>query len=130
MCRGQAGRAKGGCKHFMLKEIMEQPRVITDCLTGRVMEGSDGALSVHLQELDDIPVPTRLHIVACGTSYNAGLWGQQLLENVGGIPTDLDIALEFRYRDPILLPGDRSLQRGGIVHCARGGRGALHAGRT
>lgn len=98
--------AKGGYKHFMLKEIMEQPRVITDCLTGRVIEGSDGKLSVHLQELDDIPVPTRLHIVACGTSYNAGLWGQQLLENVGGIPTDLDIASEFRYRDPILLPGE------------------------
>ncbi|WP_294485288.1 glutamine--fructose-6-phosphate transaminase (isomerizing) [uncultured Mailhella sp.] len=98
--------AKGGYKHFMLKEIMEQPRVITDCLTGRVSEGSDGELSVHLQELDDIPVPARLHIVACGTSYNAGLWGQQLLENVGGIPTDLDIASEFRYRDPILLPGE------------------------
>ena len=98
--------AKGGYKHFMLKEIMEQPRVITDCLTGRVTEEPDGSLSVHLQELDGIPVPSRLHIVACGTSYNAGLWGQQLLENVGGIPTDLDIASEFRYRDPIILPGE------------------------
>ncbi len=98
--------AKGGYKHFMLKEIMEQPRVITDCLTGRVSEESDGSLAVHLQELDGMPVPTRLHIVACGTSYNAGLWGQQLLENVGGIPTDLDIASEFRYRNPILLPGE------------------------
>ena len=98
--------AKGGYKHFMLKEIMEQPRVITDCLTGRVTEEADGSLSVHLKELDELSVPTRLHIVACGTSYNAGLWGQQLLENVGGIPTDLDIASEFRYRDPIILPGE------------------------
>ena len=98
--------AKGGYKHFMLKEIMEQPRVITDCLTGRVTEEPDGRLSVHLQELDALSVPSRLHIVACGTSYNAGLWGQQLLENVGGIPTDLDIASEFRYRDPIILPGE------------------------
>ena len=103
--------AKGGYKHFMLKEIMEQPRVITDCMTGRVTEESDGTLSVHLQELDDLPVPSRLHIVACGTSYNAGLWGQQLLENVGGIPTDLDIASEFRYRDPILLPGEAVMER-------------------
>lgn len=97
--------AKGGYKHFMLKEIMEQPRVITDCLTGRVLEGEDGP-RVALHELDDMPVPSRLHIVACGTSYNAGLWGRQLLENVGGIPTDLDIASEFRYRDPQLLPGE------------------------
>ena len=98
--------AKGGYKHFMLKEIMEQPRVITDCLTGRLTEECDGSVCVHLQELDGLPVPTRLHVVACGTSYNAGLWGQQLLENVGGIPTDLDIASEFRYRDPIILPGE------------------------
>ena len=97
--------AKGGYKHFMLKEIMEQPRVITDCLTGRVAEGQGGP-RVILHELDTLPVPTRLHIVACGTSYNAGLWGRQLLEGVGGIPTDLDIASEFRYRDPILLPGE------------------------
>lgn len=97
--------AKGGYRHFMLKEIMEQPRVVTDCLTGRVLEGEDG-LCVALNELDALPVPSRLHIVACGTSYNAGLWGRQLLESMGGIPTDLDIASEFRYRDPLLLPGE------------------------
>ena len=97
--------AKGGYRHFMLKEIMEQPRVIADCLTGRVSE-DEGGLRVLLHELDELPVPTRLHIVACGTSYNAGLWGRQLLEGVGGIPTDLDIASEFRYRDPQILPGE------------------------
>lgn len=97
--------AKDGYRHFMLKEIMEQPKVITDCLTGRVT--TEGAkVRVHLPELDTLPVPRRLHIVACGTSFHAGLWGQQLLENVGGIPTDWDIASEFRYRDPILRPDE------------------------
>ena len=97
--------AKDGYKHFMLKEIMEQPRVITDCLSGRLFREGQG-LRVDLHELDVLPVPSRLHIVACGTSYNAGLWSQQLMENVGGIPTDLDIASEFRYRDPILRPDE------------------------
>jgi len=97
--------AKDGYKHFMLKEIHEQPRVITDCLSGRLFREDDG-LRVSLPELDAMPVPSRLHIVACGTSYNAGLWGRQLLENMGGIPTDLDIASEFRYRSPILRPDE------------------------
>ena len=93
--------AKDGYKHFMLKEIMEQPKVVTDCLSGRVISEQRG-MRVHLHELDKLPVPRRLHIVACGTSYNAGLWGQQILENTGGVPTELDIASEFRYRSPIL----------------------------
>jgi len=97
--------AKDGYKHFMLKEIMEQPRVVTDCLSGRLHK-KGGMLCVDLPELDVLPEPKRLHIVACGTSYNAGLWGQQLLENMGGIPTSLDIASEFRYRDPILRPDE------------------------
>lgn len=92
---------KDGYKHFMLKEIMEQPRVVTDCLAGRVH-----ADLVHLPELDDLPVPTRLRIVACGTSYHAGLWARQLLEGRGGVPTDVEIASEFRYRDPLLEKGD------------------------
>ncbi|MGN1038354.1 MAG: glutamine--fructose-6-phosphate transaminase (isomerizing), partial [Mailhella sp.] len=98
--------AKGGYKHFMLKEIMEQPKVITDCMTGRVLQEKKGSLRVHFQELDELPVPSRLHIVACGTSYNAGLWSRQIMEGIGGIPTELDIASEFRYRDPLLLPGE------------------------
>ncbi|WP_298067873.1 glutamine--fructose-6-phosphate transaminase (isomerizing) [uncultured Mailhella sp.] len=100
--------AKDGYRHFMLKEIMEQPRVIQDCLSGRITESASGH-RVCLRELDGLPVPERLHIVACGTSYNAGLWGRQLLEHTGGIPTDLDIASEFRYRDPLLRPQDMVL---------------------
>ncbi len=90
---------KGGFKHFMLKEIFEQPKVIRDCLLGRVDQQSG---QVRLPELDGLPVPERLHIVACGTSYHAGLWGLYLLEKLAGIPVQVEIASEFRYRDPIL----------------------------
>lgn len=94
---------KGGFKHFMLKEIFEQPRVIADCLTGRADEGRDG---VNLPELDALPVPTRLHIVACGTSYHSGLWARHLLETWAKVPTTVEIASEFRYRDALLGPDD------------------------
>ncbi len=91
---------KGGHRHFMLKEIFEQPRVISDGLTGRINAARDAAL---LPELDALPVPRRLHIVACGTSYHSGLWGRHLLEHWAGIPVQVEIASEFRYRDSLLL---------------------------
>ena len=87
-------------RHFMLKEIFEQPRVIVDGLTGRV-DPEEG--SVRLRELDSLNVPERLHIVACGTSYHAGLWGRYLIENWAQIPVQVEIASEFRYRDRLLL---------------------------
>jgi glutamine---fructose-6-phosphate transaminase (isomerizing) len=83
----------------MLKEIFEQPKVIRDCLLGRI-DPQTGC--VRLPELDALPVPERLHIVACGTSYHAGLWGLYLLEKYAKIPVQAEIASEFRYRDPIL----------------------------
>lgn len=95
----QAAR-KGGYRHFMLKEIFEQPRVLRDGLTGRVNENGNG---IALAELEGLPVPERLHIVACGTSYHAGLWARQLLESWAGIPTQVEIASEFRYRDHLPL---------------------------
>ena len=91
---------KGGYRHFMLKEIFEQPRVIVDGLTGRV-DPEEG--SVRLRELDSLNVPERLHIVACGTSYHAGLWGRYLIENWAQIPVQVEISSEFRYRDRLLL---------------------------
>lgn len=94
---------KDGYKHFMLKEIMEQPRVIAECLAGRLEPDRRG---VRLPELDAFPLPERLRIVACGTSYNAGLWGRPLLESLGGIPTEVEIASEFRYRKPLLGAGE------------------------
>ncbi|MHC1712629.1 MAG: glutamine--fructose-6-phosphate transaminase (isomerizing) [Solidesulfovibrio sp.] len=101
-----AAAQKGGYKHFMLKEIFEQPRVIADCLAGRVDKASG---KVCLPELDAAPVPERLFIVACGTSYHAGLWGMYLMEQWAGIPTRVEIASELRYREPILGPGDTVL---------------------
>ena len=95
--------SKGGYKHFMLKEIFEQPKVISDCLVGRVDKSS---LTVKLPEMDDLPTPDRLHIVACGTSFNAGVWGQQIIESWARIPVSVEIASEFRYRDVILGPKD------------------------
>jgi len=97
---------KGGYKHFMLKEIFEQPRVITDCMTGRVDWQRKEVL---LPELDSLPLPKRLHIVACGTSFHAGMWGQQLIENWAQIPVNVEIASEFRYRAPILDKDDMIL---------------------
>ena len=85
---------KGGYRHF------EQPRVIVDGLTGRV-DPEKG--TVRLRELDSLNVPERLHIVACGTSYHAGLWGRYLIENWAQIPVQVEIASEFRYRDRLLL---------------------------
>ncbi|WP_029897259.1 glutamine--fructose-6-phosphate transaminase (isomerizing) [Desulfohalovibrio reitneri] len=97
---------KGGYKHFMLKEIFEQPRVIRDCLTGRL---DAAAGEVRLEELDDLPDPERITVVACGTSYYAGLWGKHIIEKLARVPVDVTIASEFRYSDPIVGPGDMVL---------------------
>ena len=98
----QAAR-KGGYRHFMLKEIFEQPRVIADGMTGRINAAGDGVL---LPELDSLPIPRRLRIVACGTSWHSGLWGRHLLEHWAKIPVQVEIASEFRYRESLLLEPD------------------------
>ena len=98
---------KDGHSHFMLKEILEQPKVIADCLAGRLRPGdSPAGEGVILPELDILPFPGCLRIVACGTSFHAGLWARDLFENWCGLPVTLDIASEFRYRQPILAPND------------------------
>ncbi len=94
---------KGGYKHFMLKEIMEQPRVIEDAIAGRIDQKKK---EVFLKELDGLDTPEKIYIVACGTSYHAGFWGKYLFERLARIPVEVDIASEFRYRDPILKKGD------------------------
>ncbi len=97
---------KGGFKHYMLKEITEQPKVITDCLTGRINTTTG---KVELPELDDLPIPERIQLVACGTSLHAGMWGRHLFESWAGIPVSPEIASEFRYRDVILNNKDMVL---------------------
>ncbi len=90
---------KGGYKHFMLKEIFEQPQVIRDGLVGRFQKNS-----ISLPELEKLPVPKRLYIVACGTSYNSGLWAKHILESWAQVPVSIEIASEFRYNDILLEP--------------------------
>jgi glucosamine--fructose-6-phosphate aminotransferase (isomerizing) len=96
---------KGGYRHFMLKEIHEQPRAVRDTLLGRIgLEEGD----VHLQELgaaaDELRRAQRVTLLACGTSWHAALVGKFLLEQVAGIPAEVDYGSEFRYRKPIVGP--------------------------
>lgn len=94
---------KSGYKHFMLKEIFEQPKVIQDCLRGRIDECENTVL---FSELENFPLPTRLNIVACGTSFHAGMWAKYILEQIAHIPVEVDIASEFRYRNPLINKND------------------------
>ncbi|MEE9218849.1 MAG: glutamine--fructose-6-phosphate transaminase (isomerizing) [Acidobacteriota bacterium] len=93
---------KGGFEHFMLKEIHEQPRAVTDTFRGRLSLDHG---RVFLDEIGFKPERLRrfrkVHLVACGTSWHAALVGKFLLESLAGIPTEVDWASEFRYRDPI-----------------------------
>ena len=97
---------KGGYKHFMLKEIFEQTQTIMDTFRGRISpeEGSVQLEEVEFKD-DFIKKIEKINIVACGTSYHAGLVGKTLFENLAGIPVEVDIASEFRYRSPILQKG-------------------------
>ena len=94
---------KGGFKHFMLKEIYEQPRAISDTIRGRVSleEGKIllGDLGLSAKALKEI---RRVCIIACGTSYHAALVGKFMIEELARIPTDADLGSEFRYRDPLV----------------------------
>jgi glucosamine--fructose-6-phosphate aminotransferase (isomerizing) len=119
---------KTGYRHFMLKEIMEQPQVIRDCTAGRI-DPANGRII--LEELKDLPIPEVLHIVACGTSYHAGLWAKYLIEKWAGIPVQIDIASEFRYRSPILREKDLVLtisQSGETADTLAGQRIAVEQG--
>lgn len=92
---------KGGYKHFMVKEIFEQPRAISDTLIGRIRE-EQGEVGFEELELPDISKIRKIWMVACGTSYHACLIGKHIFEANLRIPVEIDIASEFRYRDPIM----------------------------
>lgn len=94
---------KGGYPDFMLKEIHEQPRVIRDTLAGRLVNGrlEIDELGMSPEELDLID---RVYVIACGTSYHAGLVAKELIEGWARIPTEVEAASEFRYRNPIITP--------------------------
>lgn len=94
---------KGGYPDFMLKEIYEQPRVIRDTLAGRLIGGR-----LEIDELDmtseELNLIDRVYVIACGTSYHAGLIAKELIEGWARIPTEVEVASEFRYRNPIITP--------------------------
>jgi len=96
---------KGGFKHFMLKEIFEQPRAISETLIGRVKE-EKGQVDFEELKLPDLAKIKKIWMVACGTSYHACMIGKHLFESMLRIPVETDIASEFRYREPILKEDD------------------------
>jgi glucosamine--fructose-6-phosphate aminotransferase (isomerizing) len=94
---------KDGYRHFMLKEIHEQPRAIADTIAGRILEDHAEVFLADLGLEDDfLQGVERLYIVACGTSWHSALVGKFLLEKHARIPVEVDIASEFRYRDPLV----------------------------
>jgi len=98
---------KGGYDHFMLKEIFEQTDSIFDCLRGR-LDAAKGTITMagieaHIDKLTKAP---RIIIVACGTSWHAGLVAEYIIEELCRIPVEVEYASEFRYRNPVIHPGD------------------------
>lgn len=98
---------KGGYEHFMLKEIHEQPQVIQDTFRGRLLS-SQGLIKMAGVDnhLDKFTQARRILIIACGTSWHAGLVGEYMIEEFARIPVEVEYASEFRYRNPIIYPDD------------------------
>jgi glutamine---fructose-6-phosphate transaminase (isomerizing) len=102
---------KQGFKHFMLKEIFEQPRAIRDTLIGRLPSTEQNADALDFAVLDGLDHEAlarnnKITMLACGTSWHAALAGKYLVEQLARIPVEVDLASEFRYREPIVRPGD------------------------
>ena len=98
---------KGGYPHFMLKEIFEQPECLTNCMRGRVnLEADHVTLSALIDYRRQMLSAKRVVIVACGTSWHAGLIGKQIIESLCRIPVEVEYASEFRYRNPVVGKGD------------------------
>jgi glucosamine--fructose-6-phosphate aminotransferase (isomerizing) len=98
---------KGGYPHFMLKEIFEQPECLTNCMRGRVnVEANHVTLSALIDYRYQLLGAKRVVIVACGTSWHAGLIGKQIIESLCRLPVEVEYASEFRYRNPVVGRGD------------------------
>src|SRR5690606_25500132 len=98
---------KGGYEHFMLKEIFEQPRSIMDSMRGRLIADQDHLMMGGIREYaNKFMAADRILIVACGTSWHAGLVAEYLFEEFARIPVEVEYASEFRYRNPIIKESD------------------------
>ncbi|MBS1660869.1 MAG: glutamine--fructose-6-phosphate transaminase (isomerizing) [Bacteroidetes bacterium] len=98
---------KGGYDHFMVKEIFEQPDTIFDCLRGR-LDSTKGTITMAgiQQNIDRLTKANRIIMIACGTSWHAGLVAEYVFEELCRIPVEVEYASEFRYRNPVVHPGD------------------------
>lgn len=94
---------KGGYEHFMLKEIHEQPKAVQDTIGAYVKEGAIDFSEVGLTD-EALKGLERIYIIACGSAYHVGVVGKYVIESMTGIPVEVDLASEFRYRNPILVP--------------------------
>lgn len=98
---------RGGYPHFMLKEIFEQPETLKSCMSGRInVEGTHVTLSGIIDHKERFVNARRIIIIACGTSWHAGLIGEYLFEEFCRIPVEVEYASEFRYRNPVICPDD------------------------
>src|SRR5207302_10315536 len=98
---------KGGFKHFMLKDIYEQPRAVRDTTLGRVSQDT-GHIFLDQMEITDAEFRTaeKINILACGTSWHAGQAGKFMIESLARVPVEVDYASEWRYRNPIVEPNE------------------------
>ncbi len=95
---------KAGYEHFMLKEMYEQPKTVTDTILPRIKDNDIVIEELNMTD-EEIRVVSKIHIVACGSAYHAGVTGKYVIEGLARIPVEVDLASEFRYRDPILEEG-------------------------
>ncbi len=95
---------KAGYEHFMLKEIYEQPKTITDTISPRIRNNDIVIEELNMTD-EELRAVKRIHIVACGSAYHTGVTGKYVLEGLARIPVEVDVASEFRYRNPILEEG-------------------------
>ena len=95
---------KAGYEHFMLKEMYEQPKTVTDTLLPRIKDNDIVIEELNMSD-EDIRALRKIHSVACGSAYHAGVTGKYVIEGLARIPVEVDLASEFRYRDPILEEG-------------------------
>lgn len=95
---------KAGYEHFMLKEMYEQPKTITDTISPRIKQGDIQIEELHMSD-EELAAVKKIHIVACGSAYHAGVTGKYVMEQLARIPVEVDLASEFRYRNPILEEG-------------------------
>ena len=96
---------KGGYEHFMLKEMYEQPQTVKDTLNPRIRDGEVVIEELGMED-EEIRAVNRIHIVACGSAYHAGVTAKYVFEGLARVPVEVDLASEFRYRNPILQPDD------------------------